>query len=65
MTVGEIVADDYNNAGIYDKYGIHFCCHRFRTASEASKTAGADMEKVIEEIEHLAPTTSENIDLKN
>jgi regulator of cell morphogenesis and NO signaling len=27
MTVGEIVADNFNNAGIFDKYGIDFCCH--------------------------------------
>ena len=24
MTVGEIVADNFNNAGIFDKYGIDF-----------------------------------------
>lgn len=56
MTVGEIVADNFNNAGIFDKYGIDFCCHGSALLPEASKTAGADMEKVIEEIEHLAPT---------
>ena len=55
MTVGEIVADNFNNAGIFDKYGIDFCCHGSALLPEASKTAGADMEKVIEEIEHLAP----------
>ena len=65
MTVGEIVADNFNNAGIFDKYGIDFCCHGSALLPEASKTAGADMEKVIEEIEHLAPTTSENIDFKS
>lgn len=26
MTVGEIVADNFNNAGIFDKYGIPFLC---------------------------------------
>ena len=65
MTVGGIVADNFNNAGIFDKYGIDFCCHGSALLPEASKTAGADMEKVIEEIEHLAPTTSENIDFKS
>ena len=65
MTVGEIVADNFNNAGIFDKYGIDFCCHGSALLPEASKTAGADMEKAIEEIEHLAPTTSENIDFKS
>lgn len=65
MTVGEIVADNFNNAGIFDKYGIDFCCHGFVLLPEASKTAGADMEKVIEELEHLASATSENIDFKS
>ena len=51
MTVGEIVADNFNNAGIFAKYGIDFCCHGSALLPEASKTAGADMEKVIEEIE--------------
>ena len=35
MTVGEIVADNFNNAGIFDKYGIDFCCAWFRTASRS------------------------------
>lgn len=35
MTVGEIVADNFNNAGIFDKYGIDFCLPWFRTASRS------------------------------
>lgn len=27
MTVGEIVADNFGNAEVFDKYGIDFCCH--------------------------------------
>ena len=42
MTVGEIVADNFNNAGIFDKYGIDFCCHGSALLPEASKSAGAD-----------------------
>lgn len=61
MTVGEIIADNFNNAGIFDKYGIDFCCHGFVLLPKASKTAGADMEKVIEELEHLASATSETL----
>ena len=37
MTVGEIVADNFNNAGIFDKYGIDFCCHGSALLPEASK----------------------------
>ncbi|WP_300700093.1 iron-sulfur cluster repair di-iron protein [Bacteroides sp.] len=65
MTVGEIVADNFNNAVIFDKYGIDFCCHGSILLPEASKKAGADMEVVIKEIETLVPTTSESIDFKS
>ena len=64
-SVGQIVADDFAAASVFKKYGIDFCCHGSALLPEDSKTGGADMEKVIEEIEHLAPTTSENIDFKS
>ena len=50
MTVGEIVADNFNNAGICDKYCIDFFFHCSALLPETSKTAGADMANVIEEI---------------
>ncbi len=65
MTVGDIVADNFNNAQVFGKYGIDFCCHGSVLLPEASKSAGADMEVVIKEIENLTPGTSENIDFKS
>ena len=62
MTVGEIVADNFNNAGIFDKYGIDFCCHGSALLPEASKTAGADMEKVIEESWKILPCPNSTVE---
>lgn len=65
MTVGDIVADNFGNAGVFDKYGIDFCCHGFVLLPEACQKAGADTDKVIKDIENLALPASENIDFKS
>lgn len=65
MTVGEIVADNFGNAEVFDKYGIDFCCHGSVLLPEASRKAGADMDKVIKDIESLTPPASESIDFKS
>ena len=65
MTVGEIVADNFNNAEVFDKYGIDFCCHGSVLLPEASKNAQADVEQVIKDLETLTPPSSENIDFKS
>lgn len=65
MTVGEIVADNFSNAEVFDKYGIDFCCHGSVPLPEASKQAGVDVEVVIREIENPAPAASGNIDFKS
>ena len=50
MTVGEIVADNFGNAEVFDKYGIDFCCHGSILLPEASQKAGADMDEIIKDI---------------
>lgn len=65
MTVGEIVADNFGNAEVFDKYGIDFCCHGSVLLPEASRKAGVEMDKVIKDIEDLTQAASENIDFKN
>lgn len=65
MTVGEIVADNFNNAEVFDKYAIDFCCHGSVLLPEASKKAGVDIEKVIKDLENLVPSSSESIDFKS
>lgn len=65
MTVGQIVADNFGNAEIFDKYGIDFCCHRSVLLPEASQKAGADVNEVIKNIENATLSTSESIDFKS
>lgn len=55
MTVGEIVADDFRYAAVFDKYKIDFCCNGSIPLSEACKYAGADMDKVTTDLE-IAPS---------
>lgn len=65
MTVGQIVADNFGNAEIFDKYGIDFCCHGSVLLPEASQKAGADVNEVIKNIENATLSTSESIDFKS
>ena len=52
MTVGEIVADNFNNAGIFDKYGIDFCCHGEVTLEKACADLGLAVEEVEQALLH-------------
>lgn len=51
MTVGEIVAEDFKYARVFDKYRIDFCCNGSIPLSEACKYAQADMDEVVRELE--------------
>jgi regulator of cell morphogenesis and NO signaling len=50
-TVGQIVAEDFRTAGVFDKYGIDFCCGGSVPLSEACREKGADPAAVAREIE--------------
>ena len=52
-TVGEIVADDYRTAGIFEKHGIDFCCGGKMPLAEACKTKGLDFAALTKELELL------------
>lgn len=53
-TVGEIVADDYRAADIFQKFGIDFCCRGDIPLSEACRQHGVDVDMIGEEIQKLA-----------
>ena len=44
MTVGEIVADNFGNAAVFDRYGIDFCCNGARSLPDACLAAEVDRE---------------------
>lgn len=50
-TVGEIVAQDYRTAKIFERYGIDFCCGGNAALSVACRENGIDQTSLLEEIE--------------
>jgi regulator of cell morphogenesis and NO signaling len=41
-TVGEIVATDFRAAGVFEQFGIDFCCGGRQSVAEACRTAAVD-----------------------
>jgi len=59
--IGEIVAEDYRAAEIFEKYNIDFCCNGKRTMLEIQKNPGINFDKLIEELEtSITRDNSEN-----
>jgi regulator of cell morphogenesis and NO signaling len=50
-TVGQIVAEDFRTAEVFNKYGIDFCCGGSVPLSEACREKGADPAAVVRELE--------------
>jgi regulator of cell morphogenesis and NO signaling len=50
-TVGELVAEDYRVAGVFEKYGIDFCCGGKVALSKTCREKGIDPAAVAREIE--------------
>lgn len=52
-TIGEITARDYRAAGVFEKFGLDFCCKGDRTIEEACKADGLDAAVVYAALDHL------------
>ena len=60
-TVGDIVATDFRTAGIFEQFGIDFCCGGRRSFADACRTATVDPEAVIRALDALpAPIGGED-----
>jgi regulator of cell morphogenesis and NO signaling len=46
-TVGELVAGDFRAAGVFQDYGIDFCCGGRRTVGEVCRERGVDVDTVL------------------
>lgn len=54
-TVGEVVAADFRAAGVFEQFGIDFCCSGRRTLDDACRAAAADPDSVVHALEALPP----------
>ena len=64
--IGEFVAEDFRTAAIFSKYKIDFCCNGGRTIKEACEKKEIDSNKVIDELEAILNTsTNQTIDYKS
>lgn len=54
-TVGEIVATDFRAAGVFERFGIDFCCGGRRSVAEACELAAADAGAVERALQALPP----------
>jgi regulator of cell morphogenesis and NO signaling len=50
-TIGEIVAEDYRTATVFEKHGIDFCCGGQVTLAAASLAKGVDSDALLKEME--------------
>lgn len=58
-TVGEIVAEDYRTARVFEKYGVDFCCGGKITLSDICLAQGIDQTEIVREIEGAKETPIE------
>jgi regulator of cell morphogenesis and NO signaling len=57
-TVGEVVAEDWRTAALFERFGIDFCCGGRRSVAEACRQSGVEaaaVERAILELPHMAP----------
>lgn len=50
-TIGQLVAEDYRTASVFEKHGIDFCCGGEVALSQACRDNGLDLEKILDEID--------------
>ncbi len=54
--VGEIVATNFRTAGVFERFGIDFCCGGRRSLADACRAAAADPRVVRQALNALTPT---------
>lgn len=59
-TVGEIVATNFRAAGVFERFGIDFCCGGRRSIADACRQAGVDPGVVVAELKALSHETAED-----
>jgi regulator of cell morphogenesis and NO signaling len=52
-TIGEFVADDYRTAGVFEKYGIEFCCGGKVALYDICREKGIDLSAIMRDMESV------------
>src|SRR5262245_44096552 len=60
-TLGDIVAADYRAAGVFDRFGLDFCCGGKRTFGEACAARRVDPGEVGAELAQLPSTSTADV----
>jgi regulator of cell morphogenesis and NO signaling len=53
VIIGQLVAQDYRTAALFEKYGIDFCCNGNRTIEDACRQKKIDQVQLTKELEQL------------
>lgn len=64
-TVGEVVAEDYRTAAVFEKYGIDFCCKGHTPFTKACEKRDLDIATVLSDIAQLSAESSDEADYKS
>jgi regulator of cell morphogenesis and NO signaling len=65
-SVGEVVANDFRTAAIFEKYGIDFCCKGHRSIDEACERKSILTEEVMRELKkHFSSDNTDCPDYKS
>ncbi|MEX0812039.1 MAG: iron-sulfur cluster repair di-iron protein [Chitinophagales bacterium] len=51
--IGDLVANDYRTATIFQAYGVDFCCNGNRSIADACKSKNIDTSKLIGDLEQI------------
>lgn len=65
MAVGQIVADCFDYAKVFNKYGIDFCCNGDVSLADACGKMGIDADCLLEELKQIKSEQSLTLDFKS
>jgi regulator of cell morphogenesis and NO signaling len=64
-TIGEIVAQDFRTAAVFEKYGIDFCCKGNKSLVEACHNKDIRPQDVLDELTAILAQDQKTIDFKS
>lgn len=59
-TIGELVAEDYRTATVFEAFGIDFCCKGNKTMDEVCEAKGIDKQLLLDDLDKIKTTETTN-----